>query len=137
MRPRSGKWCAGLEVGVDQLHPRVVGEVGDAREVAIDGDDRVTLGEEEPRVPSTATGDVEHGAAGRYARGEALDPRRRAHRLHAHRVGFGRAGRVVGLTAPAPHPHPGVGAAAHQPSTATAANTTRLTSAGTRKRTIP
>jgi hypothetical protein len=59
MREREGTPL--LEIDFDRLEPRLVEEVVDACEFAIDGNDTVTASQEQPGVPAAAACHVEHG----------------------------------------------------------------------------
>ena len=76
--PAKGSGVAVLEVGFDEPQRRVGGEIGQPRQVTIDGDDRMTQAEEQPGVPSAAGADVEHRSARVNVGAEAHHPLRRS-----------------------------------------------------------
>ena len=83
-----------LEVGGDELHAVLPGEIGDAGELHVDGDHTMAAPAEVSRVPPAAAGEIEHRTAARDQGREADDPGRGRRGLE-FRHGWGRCNNIL------------------------------------------
>jgi hypothetical protein len=74
VRRWEGHRLAALEIERDDLDPRMVAEVGDGFDVAVERDHVVAASGEPSRVTTSAAGDVGDGTIGSDGTAEALHP---------------------------------------------------------------